>query len=96
MTTAPSRVSAMALYRIKMALVPRFARPGTWYRSGGEVTVICPKCETRATLNHQIADDGKVKPSLDCPTEDCDFHQYVILVDWVPYETPMKPLEGSA
>lgn len=43
----------------------------------------CPKCGRIASLSqHSISQDGKVTPSLVCPFDDCDFHDYVKLVGW--------------
>ena len=33
---------------------------------------------------HEIADDGTVTPSLDCPVEGCSWHESVKLEGWVP------------
>lgn len=44
------------------------------------VFVKCPGCGIEAKLDHDVADDGKVSPSLDCPS--CDFHTYVVLEGW--------------
>lgn len=46
------------------------------------VQVECPKCEERYLLDHKIDDHGNISPSLDCPTEDCDFHEHCQLSHW--------------
>lgn len=47
--------------------------------------VTCPKCEKVMSLkNHAIAENGAVSPSLVCPENDCDFHEFVVLEDWKP------------
>ena len=46
------------------------------------IKVTCPFCGIEYALDHEIAADGVVTPSLDCPTEDCDFHYIVQLVGW--------------
>lgn len=46
------------------------------------VFVECPGCHTVAPLNHDVADDGTVSPSLDCPFDDCSFHDHVKLEGW--------------
>ena len=61
------------------------ALPGSWYRSNEDVWAICPNGHS-AVLDHEIADDGKVTPSLDCPADRCNFHEFVRLVDWEPAE----------
>lgn len=44
--------------------------------------VHCPRCDRRSALDHDIGADGKVSPSLVCPYDDCDFHDYVTLEGW--------------
>lgn len=57
--------------------------PGYWWRVGPNVWVCCPECGQAAGLDHEIADDGTVTPSLDCPNERCTFHESgVKLKDW--------------
>lgn len=50
----------------------------------GEETarVTCPECKQEYLLDHVIAPDGKVAPSLDCPTDGCGFHEMVQLAGW--------------
>ncbi len=52
------------------------------------VRVTCPGCAQEYALDHEIAEDGTVSPSLDCPTEGCSFHDYAQLVDWPPRKPP--------
>jgi hypothetical protein len=35
-----------------------------------------------AQLDHEISSDGTVTPSVDCPVDDCDFHEFVKLEGW--------------
>jgi hypothetical protein len=45
--------------------------------------IICPKCGLKANLsNHTINEAGEVNPSLVCPNDNCDFHEWVILENW--------------
>jgi hypothetical protein len=44
------------------------------------VFVTCPGCGIEGRLDHDVAADGKVSPSLDCPS--CEFHAFVVLADW--------------
>lgn len=46
------------------------------------VEVECPKCEEKYVLDHNIDEQGNISPSLDCPTEDCDFHEMCQLTHW--------------
>lgn len=50
--------------------------------SGDKAIVWCPKCDLRAGLDHDISDDGTVTPSLVCPHDGCDFHEWVQLAGW--------------
>lgn len=33
-------------------------------------------------MDHDIAPDGRVSPSVVCPFEGCDFHDHVVLEGW--------------
>lgn len=39
-------------------------------------------------LDHEIADDGTVTPSVECPIEGCGFHENVRLIGWRPSTSP--------
>ena len=57
--------------------------PGTWWGEGSHISIKCPKCGKIGSVGgHDIAEDGKVSPSLVCPREGCDFHEIVMLEDW--------------
>jgi hypothetical protein len=43
----------------------------------------CPGCKREFRLDHDIDELGVVTPSLECPEDDCDFHDNVILVAWM-------------
>lgn len=63
------------------------AEPGTWSRQevGGKTVVLmsCPDCGKLGGLgDHVIEDDGRVKPSVVCPVEECGFHDTVKLLGW--------------
>jgi hypothetical protein len=68
-------------------------KPGTWkalqnIRKGLSATFACPKCHMVGSLSdHEIAPDGTVTPSVVCPNEACDFHEYIQLEGW-ENETP--------
>lgn len=48
----------------------------------------CPGCARCITISeHAVTPDGRVNPSLDCPFDDCEFHEFVRLADWNPGET---------
>ena len=42
----------------------------------------CPLCGCHAALNHAVADDGTVTPSLVCPHDPCSFHEWGVLEGW--------------
>lgn len=46
------------------------------------VFVKCPGCRQEFRLDHDISAEGVVSPSLECPGNDCTFHDTVILVCW--------------
>lgn len=82
----------------------RSIQPGTWLiignikKSEAVVSACCPKCWRNCTIRkspgisedigHSIDEDGKVHPSVVCPNNDCDFHEYVTLEDWDPNGFP--------
>ena len=75
--------------------------PGTWWLrmcndDDKVVMVKCPACSSIAALlppevvegeplGHDVAADGTVTPSADCPNDECEFHEMVTLEDWVPH-----------
>lgn len=47
-------------------------------------TFECPKCgETGSLMNHAIAADGTVSPSVIC-SYNCGFHDHIKLLGWQP------------
>jgi len=60
--------------------------PNTWYMSKGQVMIKCPKCGKIAGLDDHVINpvgkNGEVSPSLVCPNDKCNFHEYVELEDW--------------
>lgn len=58
-----------------------------WKRPDGgtAVEMTCPRCHRTARLSaHTVDADGKVSPSVVCPTPNCGFHEWVQLECWVP------------
>lgn len=62
--------------------VPGRPTHGTWWRWRTFIFLGCPHCGTAAELDHSIASDGTVTPSVVCPVIGCDFHEYVRLEGW--------------
>lgn len=56
---------------------------GSWTRFKTLVFLRCPRCGNGAALDHEIADDGTVFPSVECP-KGCGFHDHVKLTGWIP------------
>ncbi len=55
----------------------------TWDNSGTVyVFVKCPGCGEQYRLDHDISEDGVVSPSVECPGEDCAFHDTIVLACW--------------
>lgn len=44
--------------------------------------ISCPKCGLEACANHSIEPNGDVNPSVVCPHDGCDFHEFVTLEGW--------------
>jgi hypothetical protein len=57
--------------------------------------VKCPQCQQWATLDHDIAANGAVYPSLICPTNGCGFHDVVMLAGWQRKEIRSVDSESS-
>lgn len=64
-------------------------KPFTIYESGeiGGALLTCSRGHTCSlTIDkehaHTIAADGTVSPSVVCPIEGCDFHEFVRLIGW--------------
>lgn len=47
-----------------------------------KVNICCPGCGQVGGLDHHIAADGTISPSLVCPFEPCTFHEYGKLEGW--------------
>jgi len=46
-------------------------------------TLQCPTCgQFGGLLDHKIQEGGKVHPSVVCPYNNCNFHDYVKLEGW--------------
>lgn len=87
----------MTVSKIHFRRVPKgpVTEPGTyaqWQKnnSGLLAECCCPKGHG-GTLrspkfkgNHDVDDNGVVKPSYVCTEKGCDFHAWVVLDDWVP------------
>jgi hypothetical protein len=71
---------------LRRASSPGERRPGTWWPwLAGEsqrVTVWCGACGRSATIDHDIAADGTVTPSLMCPYDGCGWHVFARLEGW--------------
>lgn len=56
---------------------------GVWWRWKHLIMVTCPKCGVAGILDHEVARDGTVTPSLECVhKQTCGFHEMVRLADW--------------
>lgn len=67
----------------------RLIPPSDWKREvlrdgTVEVRLRCPICGRWSYLDHEIENDGKVSPSVECPREGCGFHEWVQLEGWQP------------
>ena len=52
-----------------------------WWEFRGRIWIACPN-DHQAEIDHDIADDGTVTPSLQC--YGCNFHKNVKLENWHP------------
>lgn len=53
----------------------------SWWRSNDQVWMVCPNGHA-GQLDHEIAPDGTVTPSVQCPEDGCSFHDMVKLANW--------------
>lgn len=63
--------------------------PGTWEKGTRDgkpsVLISCPICKACGMLTkHEITPAGLVQPSVVCTSEDCGFHEFIILQGWKP------------
>lgn len=63
------------------------SRPSRW--PGGARPWFCCLTVPVWRLDHKIADDGTVNPSVQCWADSCGFHEHVRLVGWD--ESPRRP-----
>lgn len=56
---------------------------GTWraVRDSTSARITCPNCGFDAELDHEIAEDRTVNPSVECPAN-CGFHEHIRLMGW--------------
>lgn len=90
-----------------MIEAPRYEEPaGPWWRpvwlsitkGAWSASFMCPNRHYGSLMDHEIAADGTVSPSVVCPTEGCDFHEHVRLVGWedLPSSLGEVAVEGKA
>jgi len=66
--------------------------PNTWKRvkvkdrgnEGNAILYTCPNGHTGRLTGWDIDQMGNVTPSIDCVTNDCNFHDHLHLLDWEP------------
>lgn len=59
-------------------------KPASTHKRTRAATVTCPDGHTFTLLDHTIADDGTVSPSVVCPYMGCIFHEFAKLEGWKP------------
>lgn len=58
------------------------AAEGNPYGKGRSANMVCPQGHPFSLIDHTIAKDGKVSPSVVCPDGECNFHEFVKLEGW--------------
>ncbi len=63
--------------------------PGTWQGATlpdgtRRALLACTRGHIASLSSHEIAADGTVTPSVVCPEDGCDFHEFVQLEGWKP------------
>lgn len=46
------------------------------------IRVNCPRCGISGHLNHDVDVVGNIVPSLQCPSEECSFHDGAVLENY--------------
>ena len=78
----------MSVTKLKRAKIENrwAAEPLTWWpgTSDGKRTAIvaCANGHACSISGHEIASNGRVTPSLVCPTDGCTWHVFVVLEGW--------------
>ena len=55
-----------------------------WNNNGTEyVFVTCPGCGSEYRLDHNVSVMGVISPSLECPSDECTFHDTAILMQTI-------------
>ena len=84
--------------------LPEGKGPGTWTRvlfdgytdhPRYSAMICCPSCKRYLNLvNHTIAPDGQVSPSVGHPKEypPCPYHTYPRLIGWSVIQPPVTPI----
>jgi len=52
--------------------------------TGRTALFCCPRGHIGTLSDHEIGLDGTVSPSVVCPHEGCDFHEFIKLEGWKP------------
>lgn len=60
-----------------MIIIPK----DKWRKWGKEVLLTCPKCDAELRMDHEIAKDGIITPSVVCPLG-CGVHDMIKLEGW--------------
>ena len=55
-----------------------------WAPERDSPTLRCPNGHIGTLMDHEIAADDTVSPSVQCPHEGCNFHAHVRLGNWSP------------
>lgn len=66
-------------------------QPLTWhlerdYTNQLAAVIVCPNGHEGTLGDHEISHDGVITPSVRCPAENCNFHDFAILDGWVSRE----------
>lgn len=85
--------SVVVLPRAEKRGEARWGERGSWFpvtKSSGRrsAIIVCPGCGRAQSLDHEIAVDGTVTPSLQCAFDSCAFHEWVRLDGWEPGTPP--------
>lgn len=66
-----------------------------WSTFGRVVFIRCPECKEKARTDHSVDDFGNISPSVVCPFEGCDFHDYVRLEGWTQRTKNVGKIPGD-
>ena len=74
----------MAVKKVPKKETDQDIKPPYWVHMGGQTVVLTCANGHSGTLDHTVMVNGLVNPSVVCPEDGCDYHEFVMLEGWKP------------